>query len=279
VATRDHVLFGVESAADLRSSSALAAIGRELDRDPNLRMERFGTNDPPRTPIESAETALREWRPGAKFESGYWWFHLSRKGGPRGRATIQITTLDPTKQFYAHSVYPSYLASWFDTSDRLDEIADLLRRLAEATGAFYGRAALGAIYDQYNLRLDHLPPLDDECEIPDVYWLNYFGPGYVEFFGARLERIGVRRTRTKTGGVLVWATETPFVLERVSSISEYAFKQPFYEALGRDTFRSETQHRGEPGERVPTFEVHRRYASVDRPRPSVKARSERRSTS
>jgi hypothetical protein len=277
VATQDQLLLGVESVADLRSSSALAAIGRELDRDPNLRMERFGTNDPPRIPIESAEAALREWRPAAKLERGHWWFFLNRKGGPRGRATIQITTLDPTKASYAHSVYPSYLASWFETPDRLDEIADLLRRLAEATRAFYGRAALGAIYDQHNLRLDHLPPRDDEREIPDVYWLNYLGPGYVEFFGARLERLGVRRVRTKTGGLLVWATETPFVFERVSRVAEYAFKRPFYDALGPDTFRSETQRRGEPGERVPTFEVHRRHASVDRR--SVEPRSELRSSS
>lgn len=121
------------------------------------------------------------------------------------------------------------------------------------------------MYDQHNLKLDHLAPRDFECEIPDVYWLNYFGPGYVEFFGARLERIGVRRTRTKTGGLLVWAAETPFVFERVNSIAEYGFKQPFYEALGRDTFRYETQHRGRPGQRVPTFDVHRRHASLRSP--------------
>jgi hypothetical protein len=261
VAAQDHLLVDIQSVADLRSSSALAAIGRELDWDPNLRMERFGPNDPPRTPIESAEAALREWRPAAKSERGHWWFFLSRKGRPRGRATIQITTLDPTKQLYAHSVYPSYLASWFDTPERLDEIADLLRRLAEATRAFYGRAALGAMYDQHNLRLDHLPPPSYEREIPDVYWLNYFGPGYVEFFGAQLERLGVRRTRTKTGGLLVWATETPFVFDRVSRVADYAFKQPFYEALGRDAFRSEDQLRGGPGEHVPTYDAHRRHAS------------------
>jgi hypothetical protein len=265
MATRDNLLLDVQTVADLRSSSALAAIGRELDRDPNLRMQRFGTGDPPRTPIESAEAALRDWRPAAKDERGHWWFFLSRGDEPRGRASIVITTLDPTKALYAHSVDTTYRASWFDNPDRLDEIAGLLRRLAEATRAFYGRVALGAIYDQHNLRLDHLPPRDDEREIPDVYWLNYFGPGYVEFFSARLERIGVRRIRTENGGLLVWATETPFVLERGSRVADYGFKQPFYKALGRDAFRSEDQLRGAPGEHGPTFDVLRRHTSLRSP--------------
>lgn len=266
MATQDVLLLDVQSVADLHSSSALAAIGRELDRDPNLRMQRFGTGDPPRTPIESAEAALGDWRPAAKDERGHWWFFLSRRDEARGRASIVITTLDPTKALYAHVVGATYRASWFDKTDRLDEIAGLLRRVAEATGAFYGRAALGAIYDQHNLRLDGLPPRNYEREIPDVYWLNYFGPGYVEFFGPRLERLGVRRERTENGGLLVWAAETPFVFKRVDSIADYDFKQPFYEALGRDAFRSEAQLRGAPGEHVPTFDVHQRHASLPPPR-------------
>ncbi len=265
MATQDVLLFDVQSVADLRSSSALAAIGRELDRDPNLRMRRFGTNDPPRTPIESAEGALRDWRPAPKRERHGWRFLLSRTDEPRGRASIVITTLDATKALYAHSVGATYRASWLSSPEHQEEIASLLRRLAEATGAFYGRAALGAMYDQHNLMLDRLPPPDYEREIPDVYWLNYFGPGYVEFFGARLERIGVRRDRTENGGVLVWATETPFVFQRVATIAEYGFKRLFYEDLGRDTFRSEAQTRGAPGEHVPTFEVHRRHASLPLP--------------
>jgi hypothetical protein len=265
VDTQDNLLLDIQSVADLRSSSALAAIGRELDRDPNLRMQRSGTSDPPRTPIESAEAVLRDWRPAAKDDRRHWWFFLSRGDEPRGRASIDITTMDPTKALYAHSVGATYRASWFDNADRLNEIADLLRRLAEATRAFYGRAAIGAIYDQHNVMLNGLPPLDHEREIPDVYWLNYFGSGYVEFFGARLERIGVRRARTENGGLLIWATETPFVLDRDGRVADYGFKQPFYEAIGRDAFRSEDQLRGAPGEHVPTFEVHRRHASLPSP--------------
>jgi len=260
MATQETILADVLSVAPLRSSGALATIGRELDRNPHLRFERFGTSDPPRTKMDSAEAALGSWRPGARDEHRPWTFFLSRPAEPSGRASVDITTMDPTRARYAHDVSATYRASYFNKMERLEEIADLLRRLAEATGAFYGRAAVGAIYDQHNRIFERAgrPPTDYERELPDVYWLNYFGPGYVSHFGDRLATLGVRRETAKTGGLLIWATETPLVLETVRSVTDYAWKRPFYDALGPDTFRSETGRRGVPGERVPMFAVHRR---------------------
>jgi hypothetical protein len=43
-------------------------------------------------------------------------------------------------------------------------------------------------------------PTDFERELPDLYWLNYLGPGCVSYFGDRLGTLGVRREPTKTGG-------------------------------------------------------------------------------
>jgi hypothetical protein len=260
MAAHETILAHVLSVAQLRSGPALAAIGRELDRDPELRFQRFGTSDPPRAKIDSAEAALGSWRPGTKDEHRAWSFFLSRPADPAGRASLDITTMDPTKARYAHDISTTYRASHFTNAERLEQIADLLRRLAEASGAFYGRAALGAIYDQHNLIFERAgrPPTDFERELPDVFWLNYLGPGYVSYFGDRLRTLGVRRESTKTGGLLIWATETPFVLESVRSVADYAWKRPFYDALGRETFRSETERRGVPGDRVPMFPAHRR---------------------
>src|SRR3989442_9058687 len=260
MAAHETILAHVLSLAQLRSAPALAAIGRELDRNPHLRFQRFGTSDPPRTKIDTAEAALGSWRPGPKDEHRAWTFFLSRPADPAGRASLDITTMDPTRARYAHDVSATYRASHFTNTERLDEIADLLRRVAEATGAFYGRAALGAIYDQHNLLFERAgrPPTDYECELPDVYWLNYLGPGYVQYFGDRLAALGVRRESTRTGGVLIWATETPFVLESVGSVADYAWKRTFYDALGRETFRSETERQGIQGERVRTLAAHLR---------------------
>ena len=151
MAAHETILAHVLSLAQLRSAPALAAIGRELDRNPHRRFQRFGTSDPPRTKIDTAEAALGSWRPGPKDEHRAWTFFLSRPADPAGRASLDITTMDPTRARYAHDVSATYRASHFTNTERLDEIADLLRRVAEATGAFYGRAALGAIYDQHNL--------------------------------------------------------------------------------------------------------------------------------
>src|SRR6267378_6924495 len=147
MAARELILADVTSVADLRSSAALGAIGCELDRDPDLRMLRFGRSDPPRESITSAEAALREWRPSPKDEGRPWRFHMSRRDAPQGRASVDVTTLDPTKALYEeHSVSASYLASWFRTPERRDQLAALLIRLAVAARAFYGRAALGSIF-------------------------------------------------------------------------------------------------------------------------------------
>ena len=192
MAAHETILAHVLSLAQLRSAPALAAIGRELDRNPHLRFQRFGTSDPPRTKIDTAEAALGSWRPGPKDEHRAWTFFLSRPADPAGRASLDITTMDPTRARYAHDVSATYRASHFTNTERLDEIADLLRRVAEATGAFYGRAALGAIYDQHNLLFERVgrPPTGYECELPDVYWLNYLGPGYVQYFGDCLAALG-----------------------------------------------------------------------------------------
>jgi len=40
--------------------------------------------------------------------------------------------------------------------------------------------------------------------------------------------------------------------------ADYAWKRTFYDALGRETFRSETERQGVQGERVPTLAAHRR---------------------
>ena len=82
----------------------------------------------------------------------------------------------------------------------------------------------------------------DRTSVRDVYWLNAFGPAFVERWGARLDGVGVRQIDTSTGGRVIWAADTPFLFDpEVSSTEDYPWKQPFYDALGRDTFVHRTQ--------------------------------------
>jgi hypothetical protein len=105
---------------------------------------------------------------------------------------------------------------------------------------------------------------DFERELPDVYWLNFFGPAYLARWGKRLDGLGVRRD-TVAGGLIVWATDEPPAVSEVTAIADYPFKAAFYAALGRDTFTSEAQQPGAKGEHVPMFDAHRRYAAPVNP--------------
>jgi hypothetical protein len=98
--------------------------------------------------------------------------------------------------------------------------------------------------------------------VSDVYWVNYFGPGYVERWGLeRLQAIGVRSDVRSTGAVAIWATEMPPMVDSTARrLADYSFKAPFYEALGRRTFTLETLDLPERGEVVPTLDEHRRLS-------------------
>jgi hypothetical protein len=265
----DTILCEVFSVADLRSLTALPPIGRALDLDPEFRPERFGPRDPPSTKVAGAEHALAAWRPAGRDAARDWYFFANRKTPPKGRLTIQIAAPMPGR-VPLHSVSFAFASAWFERVERVEKIVRLFGRLAETTSAFYGRAALGAMYDQRNLLIQlgqgHLEARvfpDFERELPDVYWLNFFGPAYLERWGARLDGVGVRRDQV-AGGLIVWATEAPSPVAKVAAITDYPFKQGFYTALGRDTFMSETQRPGERGENVPTFDAHRRHVALNR---------------
>jgi len=263
---RGELSLTIYSVADLRSPAALARIGRELDRDTDLAFARLGTSERARAPVTSVEHAFREWRPPPKRSVGGWTFFLSRPRAPRGSGQIDISRMDPERGRYEHYASVSYESSWFyDHPDRWEAFADLFRRLAETMPGFYGNAHFLAFYLQHRALMDRARGLRGpgwrlDREIPDVYWLNFFGPAYLERFGDRLSGLGVRQVPTAHGGLVVWATERPQV-EVVQAITEYSYKRPFYEALGQDTFYHEGHTPNEPGERVPSFAEHREHAA------------------
>ncbi len=98
----------------------------------------------------------------------------------------------------------------------------------------------------------------------DVYWWNYFGPAFVERWGGRINSLGFKQVRTAAGGVVIWASNSPFVYNpKLKRLGDYSWKRPFYEALGADVFMWEGQKQREPGEVVPGWDDHHRAAGVD----------------
>jgi hypothetical protein len=105
---------------------------------------------------------------------------------------------------------------------------------------------------------------DPAREVSDVYWWNYFGPGFVERWADRLESLGVKQVETPAGAVAIWATDSPFVYNpKVRTLGAYPWKRDFYEALGEDVFMWEGQQQRAPGEVVPSWDDHHRVAGVD----------------
>jgi hypothetical protein len=263
----EHLTLEVRSQADLAVPDRLETIGAALDADPRLKPERAGPRDPPRTPIASAARHLASWRPAQQRGRRDDQF-LARSSPPAATGILSL----------AHAPWPRTLSLSYDIEtledpDRLDAVAALLRRLAEAMDAFYGFAALNPVLRQEAAlrqadrrasgarpNLGSEPYFISERGIPDVYWLNYFGPATVEKWGAAgLDGLGVRQEKTANDGRLIWATETPFVHDpTVTAMTGYDWKRPFYDALGLDTFVHEGWQDPGPGVRVPTFEEHRR---------------------
>lgn len=264
----------VLSLADMAVPGRLAAIGRVLDGAGDLRPERMDDRDPPRRRIESAEQALAELEPELLAEGVLELAYLRNE--PRVIGTIDITgegaDEDPP---YPNEVSFSVDDEWLRDEAHRECVATALRRLAEATDAYIGNARFELPYYKQVVPMISAPLLKAglptptwakgaaaEREIDHVHWLNYYGPAFVEHWGRdRLEGLGIRQDWTANGGVVVWATKTPFVHDRkIKRTTDYAFKQPFFERLGVNTFVHEGYEPGAPGQYVPTFADHRRHA-------------------
>ncbi len=95
--------------------------------------------------------------------------------------------------------------------------------------------------------------------VSDVYWVNYYGPAFVDRWGLdRFRAVGAHIEERPTSAVALWATDDPPAVDpNVRRLADYPFKQPFYTALGRESFTRESLEMPEPGEHVPTLHKHR----------------------
>ena len=269
----------IYSVADLHAPGRLRSIGEAIESDPDLRPTIAARTFPPKRRLKGSladYTAALESRFDPAQAGG--WF-TERDARPRGPGEVLLRDEGRLWVQLPHTVDGAVLdVDWFESAERLERLSSYLERVADAVEAFYGYCALNLMVLQ-RVRLLKKNAVtwlgrmgsgvgrvteDLARELPDVYWWNYFGPAYVERWGARLETLGVKRTKTPGGAMAIWATETPFVFNRnARRLDSYDWKRPFYEALGEDVFMREGQRQREPGEVVP---------SLGRQMPPVKTR-------
>ena len=171
-----------------------------------------------------------------------------------------------------HSIEASIPIAALD-AEGIAAFADWALALFDALGVFHGFLSTADMQAQRKVTIreaiergEMAPPRFDDPlytildrMVSDVYWVNYFGPAYVERWGLeRLQAMGIRSVARPTGAVAVWATELPPPVDPTCRmLGDYPFKASFYEALGRRTFTLESLDLPERGEVVPTLHEHR----------------------
>jgi hypothetical protein len=265
--------FEIFSFADLHKPGVLKGLGRALDSDPRLKIERMDTREPVRNFIASAEAYLSDAHEPIDGQEVL----FERRAFPKMSGELSAPSYrEGEPADLPHRLHGEMAESdrdWLFEDENIQAFAQWFACVAGAFDAAYGYAADYQMAHQQTgefgrLRREKrwapLPPgpESDRHSLRDVYWLNYLGPAYVECWGEQLVRLGFRSIGTANGGVVIWATPTPFVYrDDVASFMDYEWKKPFYDALGRDAFVNAIL----PAwvSRVPTREDHVRLLRLD----------------
>ena len=258
---------------DMRDRASLETIERILDDSPIAGIARIDDKEPIRHHVSQFSGNMVPFLEKQKDSvSG---FIMSTSGG-RMPFTIMfdLSYFGPfiplSRNDAGYSKLRFTLSQKKLTDDDIEEFKKLFIEIANATDAFYGSCEESSMNAQHNIFLvEHFwktggPKAQTQhfaIDIGDVCWLNYFGPGYVEFWGRDKVDALAKAYRAEyfdNGGVCIQATEKPVSVDfLVTAITGYDWKQPFYDILGQDTFVYESQKKGLPGQYVPTLECHR----------------------
>jgi hypothetical protein len=156
-----------------------------------------------------------------------------------------------------------------------DAVAKLAGDLFVAVQGFYGKLDAAAVRNRmialHGRAADEgrrwIPPWDDltysiwDRWVEDVWWVNLFGPAYVQRWRRKtFDQLGIRRVDLDNGGLMVWSGDLPADPDEAESVTGFGHKQSFYRVLGMETFIHESLDVPGPGERVPTLYDHREAA-------------------
>lgn len=242
-------------------------LGQVVERHPRFRPARIGRGDPARQEVHDLPSQLealvaeQEGAPDARLlladdeRAEYLWVQLVG---------------DPTAGHPPRQARPTHLE--LGTGADAEEVVALFVDLAETVDPYFGFVTTRATalqergFAAARRRRDPSPPtramgqaphVYHEVCVPDVYWVQVYGPAYLARWGEGvLEGVGVDRRRLRNGGVVVRATEAPIFHPRAAAPEDHAWKQRVYEAVGPERFAREDQPWGDYGQRVPLLKEH-----------------------
>lgn len=260
----DALMLYIYSVADFDVVDRVALICSVMDEFPELRPLKCGPRDPPRTKVTTMQSVLGLaerplWYLLVRATEPYEGGELDLRRGRGGYLATSAAKAAPRFSLVPHRFHFSYDRHWFDNPQRYLMVADFFGRMCDAMDAFYGFSCSQALWLARRAcmpagRRGLFAQLDRE--LPDVSWLNYFGPAWLNRTD-RLLGLGYEERRTSNGGIVLQTTETPFVLERdAHPVLGYPWKRPLMDALGKDTFKWSEQVQAAPGVLVPSWEEH-----------------------
>ncbi len=264
----------VDTLCNMHDEQNLKALEMVLDQSPIVKAVKIDEKDPPRNKATKFKSVLNELvkksscseiliqsTSGSKpLISSMLSLRAKGRVGPEGGFDWGYSMITITiEKNEMEAVY-----------DIIDEIKNLFFGICTAVNAFVGYCSEHSMITQRDIYLaqavenvherKRLP--DYNAELNDIFWLNYFGPGYVSHWGK--ERIKALEkaydvTVDCNNGILVQTTAKPMIAdENISKITDYDFKKALYEVLGSNTFMHETHQKGNWGEHVPTLEEQRK---------------------
>lgn len=252
----------------------LQRVGAVLAAHPAVTPTRCGSRDPARDPVSDLAAQLAELG-GQQAGLPQAMAHLAcPERAESGTATY---VADPFLGHPPGFVRPSKVELTLAPTDPA-ALGDVLGELAEAVDAFYGfvasRSHLAQLRGQFGSeqRRRHgpspsggqpptwqPPPFQAlEVALPDVFWVQVFGPAFVSHWGEdRLVAAGSRRRRLRNGGYAVWAIDVPPEHDAaVESPEDYGWKASLYDTIGPEPFLRHDQGWNEFGQHVPLMTQH-----------------------
>ena len=265
--------MSIYTLCDMHDVKNIYKLEQVLDKSAVVKVSKIQERIPPRTKADRFENILTEIVVNSSFSKvlvgstsgGKYPFEtmlsLNKKErvGPNGGRDCGYSNI---------SIYMSKKDIEEGDSDILEFkklFTDLCLKLNAFTGycTEHSMLAQGSIYLALSVKnaCNRKTSPNYDLELNDIFWLNYYGPGYVVFWG-KDKIIALKKeyncTHDANGGIVIQTTEKPmFADDSIDKISDYGFKQSMYEILGHNTFMHETHQPGKRGENVPTLECMR----------------------
>lgn len=272
--TEDVYVLELAGLAVPGAAEHLRRVGAVLAGHPALVPTRYGPRDPPRAHLTDPATQLaalgeeQAGRPQAMV-------HLAcPERGETGTATY---VADPFRDHPPGFVRSSKVELTL-VPEEPAALGALLADLAEATDAYYGfvssRAHVAQLRGPFGTeqRRRHGPPPSGgepptwqpppyqvlEIALPDVFWVQHLGPGFVAMWGEdRVASAGSTRRRLTNGGYVVWATDAPPLFDPAAQRPEdHEWKATVYDAVGPEPFVRGDRGWNAFGQHVPLMTQH-----------------------